>query len=132
MVIGRAATRYVKQRLVTAAKPRITSYISQEYGQIAGAAAGIALSVSVGDYYGALTGISGKFGDSPPDDRAPPFGYLSEGDGLNGPTHGTFHQTLRPTEYRNNRSRDKYKYKLCKCRKGKRQRRSRRGRRRFK
>ncbi len=117
MVIGRLASRYVKQRLVTIAKPRITHYISQEYGQIAGSIAGIALSVSVGDYYGAITGISGKFGNNPPDDRAPPFGYFDGSQAIIGPSFGTQYKALRTFSNRSNRNRRCPKHCSCKrCR----------------
>ncbi len=131
MVIRRVIQRYAVQQLVKRAKPGITQYFAREYGQFIGGAAGVALSVSVGDYYGALTGITGNFGNNPPDRRNPPFGYL-EGNEINGQTNYSFHQTLRPTRFTkyNRRSRRK----PCYCGSGKygKQYRQRRGsRRRF-
>jgi len=118
MVIGRAvAKRYIVQRLAQRYKPGITKYITQEYGQIAGSIAGVAISVGAGDYYGAITGITGKFGNNPPDDRAPPFGYFDQGGGMNGKANGSFSQTLRPIQYPNNRRRRGSRSNYCKCRK---------------
>ncbi len=107
--------RPIVQQLVKRGKSKFVNYISQEYGQIAGGAAGIALSISVGDYYGAFTGITGNFGNNPPDRRNPPFGYLEGSQGINGSTNGAFHQTLRPTGFKvyNRRS----GRSACDCRK---------------
>ncbi len=105
MVVGRIAKRYILQQLVKRGKPGFTKYVSQEYGQIAGSIAGIALSVGVGDYYGAITGVTGKFGAGPPDERNPPFGYL--GEGLNGPPNGAFRKAHSTKVYSNRNRRNR-------------------------
>ncbi len=115
LAVGKIVQRYVVQQLVKRGKSRFVNYVTQEYGQLAGGAAGIALSVSVGDYYGALTGITGNFGNNPPDRRNPPFGYL-EGDApVNGPTNGSFNQALRPVQSGKYYRRSKARFKRRKC-----------------
>ncbi len=91
------ARRVIVQQLVKRGKSRFVKYVTDEYGQFAGGAAGVAISISVGDYYGAFTGITGNFGNNPPDRRNPPFGYLEGAQTLDGPSNGAFHQALRPT-----------------------------------
>lgn len=102
MVVGRVVQRRVIQYLVARAKPRFTKYIASEYGEVAAFATGIGISVGVGDYYGAFTGATDFIGGKPPGGRNPPFGYYPGGP-LNGPSNGTFHETLRPnnSKYRN-------------------------------
>ncbi len=129
MVAGvgaRIGTRIVQQ-LVKSQRGRIKNYLTQEYGQFIGGAAGVAISIGVGDYYGALTGITGNYGNEPPDKRNPPFGYL-EGDALNGPTNGSFSKTLRPNQFINNNRKRKIRHRVgaCACVPIRRRRRTRR------
>ncbi len=130
LAVGRILTRSVGQFLVKRGKQKFVNYISQEYGQLAGGAAGIALSISVGDYYGAFTGISSKFGDSPHDRRNPPFGYI-EGDAVNGTPNYQFHKTYSPIQYRYRNKRRRYNSRVVKCCKRCQQKPSLRSRRRF-
>ena len=125
MVAARVARRFIIQQLVKRGKPAFVKHVSQEYGQIAGSIAGIALSVSVGDYYGAFTGISGKWGNNPPDSRNPPFGYFPGGEDVIGPPNGQFRETLRPGKSYSRIRRGNRRYNNCVCQGN--SRRSRRG-----
>ncbi len=114
MVLRRVIQRRIVQSLVARAKPRFTKYITSQYGEVAGFAAGVAISVGAGDYYGAFTGAADYLGGKPPGGRNPPFGYFP-GAGLNGPTNGSFNQALRPVQYRyRNRRNSKYT-RGCAC-----------------
>ncbi len=117
MVITRIAKRYIVQQLAKRFKPGFTKYISQQYGAAAGTAAGIGFSIAAGDYYGALTGITGQPRTDSPYDRDPPIGYydpVQGGNGLNGSTNGSFHKTLRPTGFTKYRRRGNRR--TCNCR----------------
>ncbi len=105
--------RPIVQRLAQVGKPFIQRYVTKNYGEIAGTAAGIAISLSVGDYYGAFSGITGNSGDEPPGGRNPPFGYYP-GEGVNGKGNGTQYQTYNSVQYSNNRRGRKKRY--CACR----------------
>ncbi len=93
MVVVSGVKTYVKRRVVQYVaqrfKPRFVNYVSQQYGAAAGTAAGIGFSIAAGDYYGALTGITGKPSSDSPYDRNPPIGYYDPGGRLNGPTNGS-------------------------------------------
>ncbi len=106
--MGKVMVHFVRpivQQLVKSksGKKLITSYVSQQYGTIAGTAIGVAISVAGGDYYGALTNVGRYFkGDKYPD-RSPPFGYWEEqgNGGLNGTTNGSQQKALRTSKSTN-------------------------------
>ncbi len=128
MVVSRVVRRYVVQQLAKKSKPFIQRYVTSQYGEIAGFAVGTAISVGVGDYYGAFTGASDYIGDKPPGGRNPPFGYYPGGT-VNGQTNGTFHKTLRTNQYFTNPRRGKIGHNpcvVCECGKQKRPKRNRR------
>ncbi len=118
MVAGKVAQRYVVQRLVKAGKPFIQRYVSKHYGEIAGSLAGIAISVSAGDYYGAISGISrGGSNESPPD-RNPPFGYYPGDRRLNGKSNGAQYKALlsgNSYKYNNRRNNVAHSRNSCCC-----------------
>ncbi len=117
MVVRRIAQRYIVQRMVKTAKPYIVKHVTQGYGEIAGLAVGVGISIAAGDYYGAFTGASDYLGGKPPNSRNPPFGYYPGEGGVNvGTTSSQFQKTLRPSHivYRSKRSYRKRNY--CECR----------------
>ncbi len=129
MVLKRLAQRYIVQQVAKRVKPGFVNYVSQQYGAAAGTIAGIGFSVAAGDYYGALTGLTGKPGSDSPYDRNPPIGYYEPGGGLNGSTPGTQYQALRVVQYsyRNRRSSCRQDCRGCsRCLRQKHRRRSRR------
>ncbi len=118
MVIGRVARRYFVQRMATRAKPYIRQYVKREYGEIAGLAAGVAISVGVGDYSGAFRDFGRHLEGRRPNSQNPPFGFFdgTGTDGVNGSGNGAFHQTLLPTNV-NKRYNRKYRGRnTCFCR----------------
>ncbi len=99
-------------------KTRIQSIVTDQYGQIAGGIAGIAISAFAGDYYGAFSGISSGIRDEFPNRRDPPIGYYDPtGDGLIGPSNGSFHQTLQANnpQYGRNRYKKRRNFSFCSC-----------------
>ncbi len=133
MVVVSGAKQYVKRRVlqyvVKKSKPTIQRYLTQEYGQFIGGAAGIAISVGIGDYYGAISGITGSSGPGTPKRGDPPFGYFP-GEGLNGKTNSSFNQTLRAAQLSNRRIRRRPNRDNDCCCVTRRHRRSKRSRRR--
>ncbi len=107
LVLGSAIKYAIRQRLATTAKPYIVKHVTAGYGELAGGIAGVGISIAIGDYYGAFTGITGNIGNKPPNGRNPPFGYLERREGLNGPTNGTFNQTYRANINRNGNRRNR-------------------------
>ncbi len=108
--------RPILQRLVKVGKPFATRYITTQYGAIAGQIAGVAISVGIGDYSGAFTGLADYYRGRPPARGNPPFGYFDGGEVV-GPPNGPFFETLRSVSYRPNRYGNKRDHKSCKrCR----------------
>ncbi len=119
MVIGRVARRYIVQQLLKRTKPTIVKHVTAGYGELAGGIAGVAISVSIGDYYGAFTGLPSNRGNGETPSRNPPFGYLEGESPVNGATNRPFNQALRPVQFGNGRRRNSYCAqcrRFCKCR----------------
>ncbi len=115
-MVLRRATKYAVQQLSQRYGSRIQNYARSQYGEVGASIAGIGLSYLSGqDIYTAIN--KGIGGGKPPDGRNPPFGYFDGTDGLNGPTNGTFSQTLRSVSYFANNYRRKRRLCLVKCRK---------------
>ncbi len=111
--------RPILQRLVTTSKPFVQRYVSKHYGEIAGSLAGIAISISAGDYYGAISGLTNTGSNGPPSDRNPAFGYYqpdsSGGGTIGGSSGSTQYQTLRTTKFGNRNRRRKHSVQCCHC-----------------
>ncbi len=114
-VVRQIAGQYLLKRY----KPHITKYIKNEFGSIAGGAAGIGLSFAVGDYAGGFYDAWNYFKGGKPDKGNPPFGYLDNtGTSLNGSTNGSFHKTLRSNNFQygyNRRNRGRNSGRKCYC-----------------
>ncbi len=106
MVVRKIGQRLVQQ-LVKRSKPAIVRSVTAGYGELAGGIAGVGISIAIGDYYGAFTGITGNRGNGETPSRNPPFGYL-EGEKLNGLTSSTFNKTLLPNQFGNRRRRNTF------------------------
>ncbi len=104
----------IRQRLAQVAKPYAVRYITKHYGTMSGQIAGLGISIAVGDYYGAIKGISVPIGDKPFRDRDTPFGYYPGGK-VDGQTNGSFGKALRASQYPNGKYKHRKKQQYCQC-----------------
>ncbi len=125
--IVRPVIQYVAQKY----GPKVASYVKTEYGQVAGSIVGTGIGIIAGGDI--ITAINkGLGGGESPYDRNPPFGYFDGAGPINGPSNGSFHQTLRPTSYKSNFNRRVRKqHNYCVCRTKRKQYRNRSTRRKF-
>ncbi len=110
--------RPIINQILKQQKRRITQYVGQEYGQIAGGIAGIAISAFAGDYYGAISSLSNNIRDGKPNERNPAFGYYEGESTVDGTSNGSLGEALYSTNvgFSQYRFKSKYKYRKCSCR----------------
>ncbi len=82
--------RPIVNQILKSQKKRITQYVTQEYGSIAGGIAGIGISATTGDYAGAFTDFYNRIRGGKPDKGTPQFGYYQREEGLDGTPSNIF------------------------------------------
>ncbi len=92
--------RPIVNQILKSQKKRISNYVTQEYGGIAGGIAGIAISAGTGDYYGAVRDIWDRYHGGKANQKNPPIGYYRE-NGLNGPSYDKKQQALYSKKFVN-------------------------------